>query len=167
MLELLDHQIREENNKVNWQEANRENNEPVNRKRFDALLRRRNEYAQRIDAITKSMASGENIEVLDEDGVDRLVQSLYDLKGWGKNLKDIKMGAESADLAAYRERAYCVPRNRMTARRTPAAEVPAPQRLRLNGGELAKHREGPERVETRGNRSRTSFRWAKLGWAWA
>jgi hypothetical protein len=166
MLELLDHQIREENNKVSWQEANRESNGPVNRKRFDALLRRRNEYAQRIDAITKSMASGENIEVLDENGVDRLVQSLYDLKGWGKNLKDIKMGAELADLAAYRERAYCVPRNRMTARRTHAAEVPAPQRLRSTG-ELAKNRESPERVETRGNHFKTPFRWAKLGWAWA
>lgn len=118
MLELLDHQIREESDKVAWKETNgaQLGNGPVDRKKLNDLIRRRKEYAQRITAILKSMASGDTTEVLDEDGVDQLVQSLYNLKHWGKNLKDIKSGAESADMAAYRERPYCIPRNKKSKR---------------------------------------------------
>jgi hypothetical protein len=160
MLELLDHQIREEKDKVSFQRSNRRNNKLVDRQKLDALMRRRKEYAQRIDAISRSMASKRKTEVLDEDGVDRLVQSLYDLKGWGKNLKDVKMGAQLADMAAYRERAYCVPQTRNPASRTKEAEVPAPQMIDLTAEAVAV---GPERTEIDENLARKTFRWAKIG----
>jgi hypothetical protein len=160
MLEPLDHQIREEKEKVSVQRSNQGNDKLVNRQRLDALMRRRKEYAQRIDAISKSMAIERETEVLDEDGVDRLVQSLYDLKGWGKNLKEIKMGAQLADMAAYRERVYCVPRNRNPAStRTKEAEVLGPQIVDLTAEALAK---STERIEDE-NLARKTFRWTNFG----
>ena len=52
------------------------------------------------------MESGSNDELLDEAGVEDLVAHLYQLKHWGKNLRDIKDNAEANHLATYRERPY-------------------------------------------------------------
>lgn len=47
---------------------------------------------------------------LSEGAVDRMVQGLYDLKHFGKNLRDLQQGITTAHQATYRERPYTVKR---------------------------------------------------------
>lgn len=98
MLAYLDHLIKEETEKVQIAGGDRD--------RLDNLLRHRLEHVQQVEVLTKSMASGGNEELLDEAGVEDLVEHLYKLKHWGKNLRDIKNNAEATHQAAYRERPF-------------------------------------------------------------
>jgi GTPase SAR1 family protein len=98
MLAYLDHLIKEELDKVNATQGGREI--------LDGLLRHRLEHVQQVEVLTKNMESGSKDELLDETGVEDLVEHLYHLKHWGKNLRDIKDNAEATHLAAYRERPY-------------------------------------------------------------
>jgi hypothetical protein len=47
---------------------------------------------------------------LNDGGVDRMVQGLYNLKHFGENLKNLKHGITTALQATYRERPYTVKR---------------------------------------------------------
>lgn len=98
MLAYLDHLIKEEVDKVNIAGGGRE--------RLDNLLRHRREHIQQVEVLSKNMDSGPTDELLDETGVEELVEHLYQLKHWGKNLRDIKDQAEAAHLDSYRERPY-------------------------------------------------------------
>jgi len=98
MLAYLDHLIKEEMDKVQIAGADRE--------RLDNLLRHRREHVQQVEVLSKNMDSGSMEELLDEAGVEALVEHLYRLKHWGKNLRDIKNKAEEAHLDSYRERPY-------------------------------------------------------------
>ena len=98
MLAYLDHLIKEETDKVQIANADRE--------RLDNLLRHRREHVQQVEVLSKNMDSGSTEELLDEGGVEALVEHLYRLKHWGKNLRDIKNKAEEAHLDSYRERPY-------------------------------------------------------------
>jgi hypothetical protein len=98
MLAYLEHLIKEEVDKVNVAGGGRE--------RLEGLLRHRLEHLQQVEVLTKNMESGSNNELLDEAGVEDLVEHLYQLKHWGKNLRDIKDNAEANHLATYRERPY-------------------------------------------------------------
>src|SRR2546423_3948713 len=98
MLAYLDHLIKEEMDKVQIAGADRE--------RLDNLLRHRREHVQQVEVLSKNMDSGSTEELLDEAGVDALVEHLYRLKHWGKNLRDIKNKSEEAHLDSYRERPF-------------------------------------------------------------
>jgi hypothetical protein len=98
MLAYLDHLIKEEMDKIQIAGADRE--------RLDNLLRHRREHVQQVEVLSKNMDSGSTEELLDEAGVEALVEHLYRLKHWGKNLRDIKNKAEEAHLDSYRERPY-------------------------------------------------------------
>jgi hypothetical protein len=98
MLAYLGYLIKEELDKVNVAGGGRE--------RLDGLLRHRLEHVQQVEVLTKNMDSGSSDELLDEAGVEDLVEHLYHLKHWGKNLRDIKDNAEVTHLATYRERPY-------------------------------------------------------------
>jgi hypothetical protein len=78
----------------------------ADRERLDNLLRHRREHVQQVEVLSKNMDSGSMEELLDEAGVEALVEHLYRLKHWGKNLRDIKNKAEEAHLDSYRERPF-------------------------------------------------------------
>jgi len=77
----LDHLIKEETEKVNITRASR--------KRLDSLLRRRLEHVHLVEVLTKNMESGADGKLLDEADVETLVEHLYKLKLWGKNLRAV------------------------------------------------------------------------------
>jgi hypothetical protein len=99
MLAYLDHLIKDEVDKVQIANGKRE--------RLDNLLRHRREHVEQVKVLSHNMGDGPNEEVLDEFGVETLVNHLYNLKHWGKNLRDNKDKAEAAhQQAGYRERPY-------------------------------------------------------------
>ncbi|KAH9885316.1 hypothetical protein F4778DRAFT_508984 [Xylariomycetidae sp. FL2044] len=89
MIAYLDEMIKEERQLV---EHARQNNIPVekNEERLRNLERGKKAYAERIKFLEKSMETTNDVQLLDEQGVDDLVNKLYGLKEWGKNLQ--KMG---------------------------------------------------------------------------
>jgi hypothetical protein len=76
------------------------------RDRLDNLLRYRQEHVQQVEVLSKNMKSGSTDELLDEAGVEDLVERLYRLKRFGENLRSIGNRTEAAHLGAYRERRY-------------------------------------------------------------
>ena len=97
-LAYLDRLIKKETEEVNIAGASRE--------RLDSLLRQRLEHIHLIEVLRKNMEGGANEELLDKAGVENLVEHLYKLKHWGKNLRDIEGNTEATHLTAYRERPY-------------------------------------------------------------
>jgi GTPase SAR1 family protein len=101
MLDYIDHQTNQERDKLTLYPDQ-------NRARLNGLIKRRQEYEAKISSIKMSIESGDTTSVLDEEGVEKLIQSLYDLKHWGQNLQDVQSGVARAEEAAYRERPYAV-----------------------------------------------------------
>ena len=81
-----------------------------NDKRLLSLTEERHKHQEAIEVITRNMNSTATWNDLSEGGVDRKVQSLYNLKHFGENLKDMKQGITTAHQATYRERPYTVKR---------------------------------------------------------
>jgi len=83
MLSYLDHLIREERDKVEITRSNRD--------RLEGLEKRRREYEQRINVLTKYInhPTKHGQKPLDEAGIKRLINDLYGLKHWGSNLQNI------------------------------------------------------------------------------
>jgi hypothetical protein len=104
MLDYIDHQIKQEKEKVVLHD--------VSPKQLEGLIKRRQEYEERIDSIKRSIAAGTGEEVLDENGVEELVEELFQMKHWGQNLQDVQEVATAAEEAAYRERPYAVTRRK-------------------------------------------------------
>jgi len=98
MLKYLDYLIEEESDKVLLAKAGCE---PL-----EALTKRRREYEEQIQVLTKSMEAGGTYKLLDERGVEDLVKSLYSLKHWGKNLEENKTRAEESQRRTYREQPF-------------------------------------------------------------
>lgn len=101
MLDYIDHQTNQERDKITLFPD-------LSRARLDGLIKRRQEYEEKISSIKLSIVSGDKTQILDEEGVDKLIQSLYNLKHWGQNLQDVQCSVTKAEDAAYRERAYVV-----------------------------------------------------------
>ena len=81
-----------------------------NNKRLLSLTEERHKHEEAIKVITKHMNSNTTWNDLSEGGVDRMVQGLYNLKHFGKNLQNLKQGITIAHQATYRERPYTVKR---------------------------------------------------------
>ena len=81
-----------------------------NDKRLLSLTEERHKHKETIEVITRNMDSNAVWNDLSEGGVDRMVQSLYNLKHFGDNLKKMKQGIATAHQATYRERPYTVKR---------------------------------------------------------
>ncbi|KAJ4267155.1 hypothetical protein NW762_003255 [Fusarium torreyae] len=75
-------------------------------KRLEHLIEDREAHLQLTETIKQNMhAPREPVEkLLTQQGVEELVQKLYDLKHWGKNLRIIKEIITTSKNAAYRER---------------------------------------------------------------
>jgi hypothetical protein len=97
MLAYLDSQIKEERRGIEDTGCDSD--------RLDALINTRNEYEERIEAIKHSMDSEGNVEIPTEDEIEEIVQHLYSLHEWGKNLRDI-VSAKSSSEDFYQERSY-------------------------------------------------------------
>ncbi|KAK5687475.1 hypothetical protein LTS10_001613 [Elasticomyces elasticus] len=81
-----------------------------NGQRLHSLTLERKKHQEAIKIITRDMNSNASWDDLNEGGVDRLVQSLYNLKHFGDNLKNLRHGIVAAHEATYRERPYTVKR---------------------------------------------------------
>ena len=97
MEEYLNHLIKEEKGKVFA--GGRQD-------RLENLERHLGEHVEQRKVLKDNISSGSKDELLDEAGVEDLVEHLYRLKHWGKNLRDIKNNAEADYLAEYREKPY-------------------------------------------------------------
>lgn len=93
----LDFMIKEERAKV---EAG------GNRKKLDGLEEDRGKHMETVKVLTLNMENNAKCQPLTEEGVDRQVKQLYDLKHFGKNLKAVKQTIASAHEATYRERPF-------------------------------------------------------------
>ena len=63
------------------------------------------------------MNNDANFKPLDEAGVSQLVDQLYSLKHFGKNLQNVKNITAKAHQATYRERPHRLPRNQNSVNR--------------------------------------------------
>jgi len=97
MLAYLDSQIKEEKRVIS--------DTSCDSSKLDSLQNTRNEYAEQIQAIENSMNNQGNIEMPTEDGIESIVQDLYHLEEWGKNLKEIATGKPDSHYS-YEERSY-------------------------------------------------------------
>ena len=95
-----------------------------NDKRLLSLTLERQKHQEAILIITQSMDSKATWNDLSEGGVDRMVQSLYNLKHFGDNLKNMKQGIVTAHQATYRERPYTVRRRNQPKNMGRLAEQP-------------------------------------------
>lgn len=77
-----------------------------NNKRLLSLTEERHKHQEAIEIITKHMNSNTTWNDLTEGGVDRIVQGLYNLKHFGKNMQNQKQGITTAHRVTYRERPY-------------------------------------------------------------
>jgi hypothetical protein len=133
MLAYMDEQIKEEKQIVNSTRASQD--------RLDGLVRTRKEYEQQIRILEREMEAGSGKrKPLDERDIEKMVQKLYRLKGWGQSLRDIKTAAEYYGGSRYQERHFRAPRSwprdnahgsyagSGTATWTPRALAPLPYR---------------------------------------
>lgn len=118
MIAYLDEQIKEAKQTLNETRTSKD--------RLEGLERTRKEYQQHIRILEKEMRAGQTRKPLDERDIELLVRKLYNLKNWGKNLKDIKTAAENYGSSTYQERLFRAPRHWHTEhsghthRRTPS-----------------------------------------------
>lgn len=85
-------------------------------KRLLSLTDERHKHQEAIEVITRHMNSSMTWNDLSEGSIDRMVQGLYNLKHFGKNLQNLKQGITTAHQATYRERPYTVKRRNQSKR---------------------------------------------------
>ncbi|KAI1496342.1 hypothetical protein F5X99DRAFT_75594 [Biscogniauxia marginata] len=88
------------------------------KKRLINLEKYKAEHLQRVDALKKAMEEGDSSKLLDDGGIQQLVEGLYGLPHFGKDLRDIVKNQEKAAEATYRERTYNVSAGSHWHRRT-------------------------------------------------
>ena len=96
-----------------------------NDKRLMSLTQERHKHEEAIEVITRNMNSTAAWNDLSEGGVDRMVQSLYNLKHFGENLQKMKHGIATSHQATYRERPYNVTRRNQPRNMARVANRPA------------------------------------------
>ena len=97
-VEYLDFLIKDEKPKVQM---------GGNRKRLDELERYRSEHLEMVEVLSQNVDHGRQ-QVLDEAGVERLVNKLYGLKHFGSSLRQIREVIDDAGTASFREKPYRV-----------------------------------------------------------
>ncbi|KAN0070520.1 hypothetical protein V8E54_011389, partial [Elaphomyces granulatus] len=102
-LEYLDFLIKEERVKVQAAEA-KGILAKTNVKRLEALEEDRRKHEELIKVLTSHLNSNDtNWQPLTEEGAEELVQKLYGLKHFGKNLRSVKQAIAAAHESTYRE----------------------------------------------------------------
>lgn len=115
-IEYMEVLIKDEKSKVRSGES---------RDRLDRLERDKIQYESYVAAMEsgKQAEKGSLVKALDEEGVAALVVQLYNLKHYGKMLKDISKVVNNAYKANFRERPY-----RISGRRVRSDDAQTPRR---------------------------------------
>ncbi|KAK8116496.1 uncharacterized protein PG998_004777 [Apiospora kogelbergensis] len=103
MIEYLDLQINDEKRQISHCNACGEDIKN-NEKRLESLKQSKEMYGHRIKVLDKEMSkSDDSDELLDEQGVDDLVQKLYSLEHYGKDLQSMREMVEWSKASGFRE----------------------------------------------------------------
>lgn len=109
-------------------------------KRLEALLRDKHAHEHEIEALNNGLRLG-GIEAecdLSENGIDALVKQLYELKHFGCNLQELRLGFEVTDQGTTRERPSTLHRKRAqtsTGKRRNQASSEVKKRIFSSKGE--------------------------------
>ncbi|KAI1852962.1 hypothetical protein JX265_012851 [Neoarthrinium moseri] len=74
-----------------------------NETRLRSLEDSKRQYAERIKILEEQMDDSPGAQLLDEQGVEDLIQELYGMQGWGRNLKDLRDMEEWSKASSFRE----------------------------------------------------------------
>lgn len=96
-LEYVDHQIDEEQKKIKAGGT---------RQKLDKLQEYRQEHQEKVAAVEKAMSAGKAVDLLDDDGIKRLIDSLYQMQHYGNLLHDVIKKNEEGRQRIYREKSY-------------------------------------------------------------
>ncbi|KAH6855985.1 hypothetical protein B0I37DRAFT_402625 [Chaetomium sp. MPI-CAGE-AT-0009] len=110
-IEYVDHLIQQEKLKIK---------NGGKKKALSMLEKYKAEHLQKVAALTRAMARGDTDMVLDDRGARQLVDSLYGLPHFGKDLKKIVQVNEMAAEATFREKSCNVSAGRHWDRKQPA-----------------------------------------------
>ncbi|KAI0601162.1 hypothetical protein F4775DRAFT_542940 [Biscogniauxia sp. FL1348] len=156
MIAYIDEMIKEERQLVQEAKMNGTRAEK-NEERLTMLEKSRRVYLERINVLDASMSETDEDLMLDEQGVDDLVNKLYALKDWGKQLESMRAMLDWSQSSDFREQEYR-PRiskkwqalNFTSTRRGGAASTFRKEDLERNGRASAYHEhEVSRRVEKR------------------
>ncbi|RYP87652.1 hypothetical protein DL770_004731 [Monosporascus sp. CRB-9-2] len=105
MISYLDALIKDEQNLIGFHNSQGDTL-PGNKKRLKSLEESKNEYQVRIKALETQMRSSDNIELLDEKGVEDMVKKLYSLPLWGSRLQGMRRMVEWSKAENFREQQF-------------------------------------------------------------
>ncbi|KAK7934601.1 hypothetical protein PG985_000096 [Apiospora marii] len=101
-----------------------------NDERLDSLKKNKKRYEERIKILETQMSkSDENGTLLDEEGVDELVQKLFNLKHWGKNLQAMQEMVEWSKASGFREQELRPRIARSRPKQVAQPQTPTPTRV--------------------------------------
>ncbi|KAK8062136.1 hypothetical protein PG997_014233 [Apiospora hydei] len=103
MIAYLDMLIKDEKEQINHAKSLKVDTKK-NEEHLSALKKNKKRFEERIRILETQMAkSDEIVKLLDEEGVDDLVQKLFNLKHWGKNLQAMMEMMEWSRASGFRE----------------------------------------------------------------
>ncbi|CAJ2504651.1 Uu.00g120450.m01.CDS01 [Anthostomella pinea] len=102
MIAYLDEMIKEERQVVQHAHT-RKLAVPENEQRLANLEESKRAYQERINILETHMKADNNVRLLDEQGVDDLVNKLYNLKYWGKTLQGMRAMLDWSKTNGHRE----------------------------------------------------------------
>ncbi|RYP21571.1 hypothetical protein DL765_002207 [Monosporascus sp. GIB2] len=105
MISYLDVLIKDERNLIGFH-TSQGDALPENKNRLKGLEKSKSEYQARIKVLEDQMTSPGNIELLDEQGVEDMVEKLYSLPRWGSRLKGIRQVVEWSKAENFREQQF-------------------------------------------------------------
>ncbi|RYP54447.1 hypothetical protein DL768_000753 [Monosporascus sp. mg162] len=105
MISYLDALIKDEQNLIGFHNSQGDAL-PGNKKRLKGLAKSKSEYQARIKALENQMTSSDNIELLDEQGVEDMVKKLYSLPLWGSRLQGMRRMVEWSKAENFREQQF-------------------------------------------------------------
>ncbi|KAK8030195.1 hypothetical protein PG993_011486 [Apiospora rasikravindrae] len=103
MIAYLDMLIKDEREQINHAKSLKMD-AAKNEERLESLAKSKKRYAERIKILETEMSkSDDKVKLLDEEGVDELVQKLFNLKHWGKDLQAMQEMVEWSKASGFRE----------------------------------------------------------------
>lgn len=105
MIAYLDGLIKEERNLIGFSKSSGIAL-PENEKRLEGLEKSKDEYVVRIKLLEDQMADSEDVELLDDQGVDDMVNKLYSLPQWGSRLQKMREVVEWSKSENFREQQF-------------------------------------------------------------
>ncbi|KAI1076855.1 hypothetical protein F5B20DRAFT_593651 [Whalleya microplaca] len=105
MIAYLDEMIKEERQYVEHAKTSNISAEK-NERRLANLEKNKQSYAERIKLLETHMNQSNDAQLLDEQGVDDLINRLCTLKQWGKNLQDLRTAVDWSQMNDFNEQQF-------------------------------------------------------------